>query len=254
MRAREFIVERIDINWIRPWILRSAPGPIPEDRHVDWYATFFKKLKADKEFKAWAKKNVVGPITLKPRLKDIQDEPLAVLDAEHITYEGPSHEILITVNVAPTVKLDRFVDALSARMAHEMAHAEQVSGQFKKADDQEQVWDRGHSLFRGEPPAPKNETEKYYQYILNKLEQDAWVVNVAMDIKNVLGAESAKYLPAILKQAENDDHVVVKSRIIAVPGLNAMLRAAKHYRGQLIYTHDQMMRKLQKELYGYLTR
>lgn len=259
MKAAEFITERINATWIRPWVLRSVPGKMPVSGHTTWYSKFFKNLEADEEFRKWVKTNVKGPLVLKPKLLAIEDEPLSILNAEHLTYSKPiEHEIGIEINVVPTIddqtKVNAFVDRLAARLTHELNHAQQVSVQYKATRKKSQVFTRQHHIFKGQEPIPKNDNEKYMLYMLNNLERDAWLSEIAQDIKHKLGADSAKYLPAILNQAKNESYALVGNKIVQVPNLNALYRAIQFYRGQLRVTGEQLWRKLQTELYKYITQ
>ena len=260
MRAVEFLSERMNTGWVRGWVQRSVPGQMPNSQHLDWYSDFFKNLSADKEFKAWVKANVVGKLSIRPKLVDDQEELMSILDAEHVTYEGKNvtHEIVTTINVAPTIENEKqmmnFVNRLSARFTHELNHAQQVSLQLKKSKDQTATLDRSHSILKPNAPAPKTEREKYYQYLLDRLETDAWISEIAQDLIHDLGDQALPSLPNILKQAQREPYVVIKSKIVQVPALNALIAAINHYRGYLKYSKEQLYNKLQKELYGYLSR
>jgi len=259
MRAEEFIIERINATWIRPWVARSVPGKMPTSGHTEWYSSFFKNLESDEEYRKWIKTNVSGPLVLKPRLLSDPYHELSVLNAEHLTYHRPiEHEIIIEINVLPTIddqkKLDAFVDRLAARLTHELNHAQQVSVQFKATRKKSQVFKREHHIFKGTPPVPKNDTEKYFQYLLNNLERDAWVSEIAQDIKHKLGADSAKFLPVILNQAKNEDYALAGNKIVQIPALHTLYKAIQFYRGQLRYSGDELWRKLQTELYKYITQ
>lgn len=259
MRATEFITERINATWIRPWVLRSVPGKMPVSGHTEWYSKFFKNLQADKEFEKWTKTNVSGPLTLKPKLLAVQDNIFSILNAEHATYYRPiSHEIIIEVNVLPTIddqkKLDAFVDRLAARLTHELNHAQQISVQFKATRKKTQVFKREHHIFKGTPPKPRNSNEEYLQYILNNLERDAWISEIAQDIKHKLGAESAKALPEIMKAATEETYAVIGSKIVKITALNSLYIAINYYQNQLKFTKQQLWRKVYKELYKYITQ
>lgn len=259
MRVVEIITERMSISWVRPWVERSVPKNLPRNDTVDWFSKLFKSLNNDPEFKQWASENVVGPISIKPKLIEDPSVSMSVLDAEHVAYSNPAkHEIVTTVNIAPeitdNIKLTRIVNRLSARLTHELNHAHQVSGQFRKAKDQDAVFDYKDSVFSSEPPKPKNNTEDYYLYMLNSLEKDAWASEFAQDIKNSLGNDSAKNLNSIFKQIEKEEYAVIGSKIINLEGLNGLYSAIRYYNKYLKMGSVGTWQKVKKEIYGYITR
>lgn len=259
MRATEFITERMVTNWITGWVDRSAPTVFPTSHDLEWYAQFFKMLNNDKAFKAWCKANIVGPVTIKPKLLDDPNQPLIVMDAEHVVSNQPiKHDIVTTINVNPEIEnekqMKQFVDKLSARLTHELNHAHQVSQQFKGGRNEDDVFDAKEKIFSKPPPAPKNKQEEYYVYLLDSLEKDAWVSEIAQTLISKLGNDAIKDLENILKQATREDYAVVGSKIVQVPDLNGLYTAINYYGQYLKLGKEKTWNKIRKELYGYLTR
>jgi hypothetical protein len=257
MRTYEFIVERMSTGWVKSWVQASVPSLPESGAGVDWYSKFFKNLNKGAAFKEWAKQNVNGPIVIKPRLVDDSTISSAILDAEHVVYEEPlKHEISTTINI--NAKLDnsslpKFLDKLSSRLVHELNHAHQVSQQSNKSN-MSTALDLENSPFRKTPPAPKNENEKHFLYLLNNLESDAWVSEVAQDIQSALGDKSLKVLNGLLQQAKREEYAVAGGKIINFPTLHHLYLASNHYGGYLKLGSAGTWQKVKKELYGYLSR
>lgn len=259
MRAVDFITERMTTNWVRAWVVRSTPKKLPGNDTVNWFGSFFKKLNSDPEFKKWAEDNVSGSVTIKPKLVDNPEVSMSILDAEHVAIGEPTqHQIITNINVAPPIddqtKIDRMVNRLSARLIHELNHAHQISQRIKKVGD-DQAYDVGGTLFKTQPPKARNETEDYYLYMLDSLEQDAWASEIAADIENSVGVEIAvKNLDNILKQADKEEYAVVGSKIIQLHNLNGLFSAIKYYGKFLKVGPDKMRQKIKSEIYKYLTQ
>lgn len=257
MRSYEFIIERMSTGWVKAWVHAAIP-PLPaKGADIEWYSKFFKNLNKGSAFKIWVKENVNGPVTVKPRLVDDETISSAILDAEHVVYEEPlKHEIVTTININATLdnsNLPKFLDKLSSRLVHELNHAHQVSRQSEKTD-MSTALDLENSPFKKSPPPAKNENEKHYLYLLNKLESDAWVSEIAHDIQNSLGDKSLKVLNGILQQVKSEEYAVAGNKIINLQNLHYLYLASKHYGGYLKLGSAGTWQKIKKELYGYLSR
>ena len=258
MRATEFITERMSTGWVKAWVSAAMPPVPPAGVTVDWYSAFFKNLNKGKAFKEWAKANVKGPIVIKPKLVDDSESNTAVMDAEHLLYEDPlKHEIVCTINVGAKLdnsNLPKFVDKLGSRIIHELNHAHQVTQQMTRKSAGE-IMDLSNSPFKKRPPvAKKGSNEEHFQYILDNLEQDAWVSEVADDIRNAVGDKALKVLNGIFQQITQNDYVVIGSKIINIPILHHLYLASKYYGGYLKLGSAGTWQKIKKELYGYLSR
>ena len=259
MRSYEFIIERMDTDWVNSWVYASAPSLPKGGSNIEWYSKFFKNLNKGKAFKEWAKANVKGPITINPKLINDSEGSTSVLGAEHLVYESPlKHEIISTINVG--VILDKtnnslpiFLDDISSRLVHELNHAQQVSQQMNN-NDVGTALDLSNSPFKKQPPPAKNENEKHFLYLLDNLESDAWVSEIANDIRNELGDKSLDVLNGILQQIKNQEYALVGKKILNLPTLHHLYLASKHYGGYLKLGSAGTWQKVKKELYGYLSR
>lgn len=257
MRSYEFIIERMSTDWVNSWVGASAP-PLPVNgSSIEWYSKFFKNLNKGKAFKEWAKANVKGPITISPKFVDDSESSTSVLDAEHLVYESPlKHEIISTINVGMILdnsSLPKFLDKISSRLIHELNHAHQVSQQMN-SNDVGTALDLSNSPFKKQPPPAKNENEKHFLYLLDNLESDAWVSEVANDIQNALGDKSLKVLNGILQQVKNEEYAVVGGKIVNLTVLHHLYLASNYYGGYLKLGSAGTWQKVKKELYGYLSR
>jgi hypothetical protein len=256
MRAFE-LTERISTSWVKSWVETSAPAIPPAGITVDWVGTLFKNLNKGKTFKDWAKQNVKGPITIKPRIVDDETSPYAILDAEHLVYEDPlKHEIISTINIGADLsdkKFQQFLDKLGSRLIHELNHAHQVSQQMGK-NEVGAALDLSNSPFSKQPPDPKNANEEHFQYLLDNLERDAWVSEVANDIRNAVGDRALKVLNGVLQQVKTQEYAVIGPKIIQLPTLHHLYLATKYYGGYLKQGSAGTWQQVKKELYGYLSR
>ena len=257
MRAVEFLSERMNTSWVKSWVERSTPKKSPINDPVNWFGDLFKALNLDPEFKQWAEENVVGPIIIKPRLTDDEDISLTVMDAKHVAFSTPKHEVIVDINVALPLSDDRKIanamNSLSGKLIHELNHAHQTSRRFDKAEP-DAALDFGDKLFLKQPPKPKNETEKYYLYMIDSMEHDAWASEIAHNIKSALGSDSAKHLETIFKQAEKEDYAVIGSKIIQLDNLNGLLGAVRHYDNYLRLGKEKLTQRIKREVYKYITQ
>lgn len=257
MKAVEFIIERMDTTWVQSWVRRSTPKQLPGNDVVNWFGSLFKSLNSDSEFKNWADTNVVGPIVIKPRLTDDEDVSLTIMDATHTAYNTPKHEVVVDINVSPVIdnekKVASIVASLSGKLIHELNHSQQTSNRINKTDP-DTALDLGDKLFRTKPPAPKNEIEKYYIYMIDSMEHDAWASEIAHNIKSALGNGAEKQLDTIFKQAEKEDYAVIGSKIIQLDNLNGLLGAIKYYDKYLKLGKEQLTRRIKREVYKYITQ
>ncbi len=259
MRAKEFVMERMETSWVRPWIASSVTKIGNYKNDLEWYSKFFKNLNSSKELKQWTEKSLNRPLTIKPKLLDQPNNPLAALEAEHeISGDPIKHLITIEVNVAhaPTDEKTstNFIDRLSSLLIHELNHASQRSGQIKKAKNDDSVYDIETSVWKTNPPKALTKRDEYYIYTLDNMERDAWISQIANDIYNKLGKDSLGNLNNILKQAQREDYVVIGSKIIQVPNLKALYDAINYYGRYLKYSKQDHWNKVKKELYSYLSK
>lgn len=257
MRAAEFLTERMNTTWVRSWVERSLPKSLPTSDPVNWFSKFFNSLNKDSEFKQWAEENIAGPVVIKPKLTDEEDISLTVMDARHIAYNTPEHEIIVNINVAPELsddrKISKVVDSLSGKLIHELNHAHQTSRRIdnSNSDDALEFNDR---LFSQQPPKPRNETEKYYLYMIDSMEHDAWASEIAHNIKSALGNDAVKHLESIFKQAEKEDYAVIGSKIVQLDNLNGLLGAIRHYDKYLKLGKERLTQRIKREVYKYITQ
>jgi len=258
MRYHEFITERMSTGWVKPWVGSSMPPVAANGVNIEWYSKFFKNLNKGAAFKEWAKSNVNGPIVITPKFVDDSTASGAVLDAEHLLHEEPvKHEIVLTINVGAEIdnsNLPKLVDKLGSRLVHELNHAHQVTQQMKTRSAGE-IMDLSNSPFSKQPPVPKkNSNEEHFQYLLNNLERDAWVSEVATDIQNAVGDRALKVLNGVLQQVKNQEYAVIGPKIIQLPMLHHLYLATKYYGGYLKKGSAGTWQQIKKELYGYLSR
>ena len=149
--------------------------------------------------------------------------------------------------------LPRFLDDISSRLIHELNHAHQISQQMTN-NDADTAFNLSNSPFKNQPPPAKNENEKHFLYLLDNLESDAWVSEIASDIHNALGDKSLKVLNGILQQVKNEEYAVVGGKIVNLSVLHHLYLASKHYGGYLKLGSAGTWQKVKKELYGYLSR
>jgi hypothetical protein len=259
MRAEEFITERMETTWIRPWVAAAVAKVGAYKNNIEWYKKFFDNLNKSKELKQWRKANIEHPLTIEPKLVEDKDSDISIIDGSHVISNQPvQHKVFLTVNTAHAPVDEKstatFVDRVGSFLVHELNHAYQSEQQLKKIKDPDAVINLNTTIWAKQPPAAITERDKYYVYILNNIEKDAWTGQIANDIQNVLGKDSLKYLENILKQAQTQDYAVVKSRIIQIPGLKAMYDAAKYYNIYLKGGKEAAWNKIKKELYRYLSK
>lgn len=259
MRANEFVFERMETSWVRPWISAAVAKIGSYNNDLDWYTKFFKNLNVSKELKQWKETALNRPLTIKPKLLDRPESQYSALEAEHeISGDPIQHLITVEVNVAhaPTDEktTDNFVDRLSSLLIHELNHASQRSQQIKKSKSDDSVIDLETSVWKKKPPAALTKRDQYYLYTLDNMEKDAWISQIANDIHNKLGADSLKYLDNILKQSQRQDYAVIGSKIIQVPNLKALYDAINYYGRFLKYSKETAWNKIKKELYQYLSK
>jgi len=191
-----------------------------------------------------AKEFVTERMTIKPKLLDQPNNPLAAIEADHeISGDPIKHTITIEVNVAhaPTDEKTavNFIDRLSSLLIHELNHASQRSGQIKKSKDDDSVYDIETDVWKKTPPKALTKRDEYYLYML---------------IYNKLGKDSLGNLNNILKQSQREDYAVIGSKIVQVPNLKALWDAINYYGRFLKYSKEDTWNKVKKELYSYLSK
>jgi hypothetical protein len=258
MRSFEFIIERMETAWVRPWIASSVSKIGTYKNDLEWFNKFFKNLNSSEELKNWKEQNISHPITIEPKFREQPEISYSVLNAEHEMYDPLQHVITIEINVSQAPVDEKkslaFIDRLSSVLIHELNHAHQRDQQIKKSKDPEDVFDIDTTVWKKAPPKPLNSRDKYYVYMLNNMERDAWISQIASEIHNILGDDSIKYINSIFKQAQINDYVTVKNKIINVPNLKTLYDAINYYGKYLKYGKDEAWNKVKKELYGYLSR
>jgi len=258
MRINEVLLERMDISWIRPWIEKSVLGIDSYKNDIEWFSKFFKNLNRSEELKGWKEKNITNPLSIEPKLLDKPSVPYAVLNANHQMFEPLEHVITIEVNVSQAPSDDKktkmFIDRLSTVLIHELNHAHQRDRQLKKSKNPDDVFDIETTVWRKTPPTPVTKRDEYYMYMLDNMEKDAWVSQIAGEIHNILGKDSINYLNSILKQAQLQDYATVQNKIINVPNLKTLYDALNYYGRYLKVSKEKAWQKVKKELYQYLSK
>lgn len=249
MRAREFLIERIDISWIPGWIDNAVPDGI--DDEIEWYQAFFRNLGKDQTFQRWKKANINNPLKIKAQLKDDPSNTRYVLGGDHEIYTDPNeHVIHVEVNVAPPLTtaqdINKFTTALSSVLTHELNHARQ---QDQRIDKDQDFYDISS---KEELPEPTNRQEQNYQYVLDNLEIDAWLGQIAQELKSKLGDTAQSHLNTVFSSAPKTDNVVIDGRIIDISYLKNVYDALNYYEDYLKSSKEQMWNKVKKDLYKFL--
>lgn len=258
MRLSEILTERTETSWVRPWIATAVAKIGNYKNDLEWYTKFFKNLNASKELAAWKEHNLNRKLVIKHKMLDRPDVSHSVINAEHeISGDPIVHAITVEVNVAhaPTDEKTskNFIDRLSSIMVHEFAHASQRTGQINKSKSDDAVYDLETFVWKKQPPAPLTDRDKYYVYMLNNMERDAWVAQIANDIHNAVGDKGIGLIDNILKQAQREEYAVVGGKIIQVPNLNVLWNALGYYGRFLKTSREGSWNKIKKELYKYLS-
>lgn len=259
MRAKEFVTERMQTTWIRPWIASAVTKIGNYKNDLEWYNKFFKNLNASQELKQWKEQALNRPLTIKPKLLDQPNNPLSALEAEHeISGDPIKHTITIEVNVAhaPTDEKTstNFIDRLSSLLIHELNHASQRTGQIKKSKNDDRVYDIETDVWKKLPPKALTKRDEYYLYMLNNMERDSWISQIANDIYNKLGENSLGNLNNVLKQAQKEEYAIIGGKIIQVPNLKTLWDAINYYGRFLKSSKEDTWNKVKKELYSYLSK
>ena len=249
MKIKELLTERIDISWIRPWVDNALPKN--NDDNVKWYQDFFANLSKDQTFRHWKKENVKNPLKIKAKLYDEPETNQYILGGEHEVYNDPDEHIIhIEVNTALPLdndnELSKFASSLSSVLTHELNHAKQ---QDQRIDKDQKFTDV--SLKKNIPP-PADSREKRYQYVLDNLEIDAWLGQIAQELKNKLGDKVTGNLGKIFSAARGSDTVVIDEKIIDIGYLKTVYDAINYYNEYLKNPKERVWRKMQKDLYKFL--
>lgn len=258
MRLHEILTERAETSWVRPWIANAVAKIGNYKNDLEWYTKFFKNLNASKELAAWKEQHVNRKLVIKHKMLDRPDVSHSIINAEHEISGNPIvHVVTVEVNVAhaPTDEKTskNFIDRLSSIMVHEFTHASQRTGQINKATDDDAVYDLNPGIWKRTPPEPNTDRDKYYMYMLNNMERDAWVAQIANDIHNAVGDKGIGFISSILKQAQREEYAVVGSKIIQIPNLNVLWNALNYYGRFLKVSKEDSWTKIKKELYKYLS-
>jgi hypothetical protein len=259
MRAAQFIIERMETTWVRPWIDRAVSHIGSYKNDIEWFSKFFKNLNSDQELATWKEQNIQNKLTIKPKLLDKRDVSYAILNAEHEIFDDPlEHVITVEINVSQAPSDDKttktFIDRLSAVLIHELNHTHQREQQLKKSKDPEAVFDIETTIWKKKPPKPVTKRDEYYIYMLDNLEKDAWISQVASEIHSSLGNDSVKHINSILRQAQREEYATIGSKIIQVPNLKILYDAINYYGRYLKVSKEAAWNKIKKELYQYLSK
>jgi len=259
MRAGEFIIERMETSWVRPWIAKAVSNIGSYNNDLDWYGKFFKNLNKSEELTKWREATLSRPLTIKPKLLDRPDSQYSALEAEHeISGDPIKHLITVEVNVAhaPTDEKtsNNFIDRLSSLLIHELNHASQRTQQIKKSKNDQDVFDLETSVWKKTPPKALTKRDQYYLYTLDNMEKDAWISQIANDIYNKFGKDSLGNLDNILRQAQRQDYATIGGKIVQVPNLNALYAAIEYYGRFLKYSKETAWNRVKKGLYQYLSK
>lgn len=248
----------MDISWVRPWIDSSVSKIGSYKNDIEWFSKFFKNLNSSKELKKWKEETITNPLSIEPKLLEKPNVSYAILNAEHEMYDPLEHVITVEVNVAQAPsddkKIKAFIDRLSSVLIHELNHAHQRDQQLRKSKNSDDVFDIETTVWKKTPPKPLTKRDEYYIYMLDNMEKDAWVSQIASEIHNVLGNNSIKYLNTILKQAQMREYATVDSKIINVPNLKTLYDALNYYGRYLKVSKEAAWQKVKKELYQYLSK
>ena len=255
MKIKEILQERMEIAWVGPWITRSVSAASGAENSIEWYAAFFKNLNRDTELTSW-KENLELPLKIKPRIIDNPSNPKSVIEASHFINDDDEHEIEITVNRdnAPDDENTRnqFINQLTVIMVHELNHARQREKQISSVGSIDTAYELETDIFKKEPPTPTNEREKYYLYLLDHMEQDAWISQMATQINQALGSDSLQYLNEIFQKIQKEADIIINGKILNLNSLRGLYLSLDHYGAYLKQTPEQHWSRVKKNVYSYL--
>ena len=255
MKIKELLIERIDVSWITPWISRSVNAASFADDDVEWYSAFFKNLNQDSELQQW-KEQIKLPLKIVSRIIDNPSNTKSMIGASHYITDDDEHEIEVTVNASRAPDDDaarkKFIDQLTSIMVHELNHAHQREQQISSTGSVDLAYEIKTDLFKKQPPAPANEKEKYYLYLLDHMEQDAWLAQIATEIHQALGDDSLTNLNEIFQKVIKDQYLTISGKILDLKSLRALYLALDHYNGYLKQRVDRHWARVKKNVYDYL--
>jgi hypothetical protein len=255
MKIREVITERIEISWIRPWIKSAVAAVDRYDDDIEWYERFFHNLNQSPELRAWREENIKNPLKLRPRIMALPGNKTPLINAEH-SMEGGEHQISIEVNSAYAPKDEKsqnaFVNKLAAMMVHELNHAHQREQQLQQTGSVSAALDIDTTVWKKSPPEPRNEREEYYQYMIDHMEQDAWLSQIASEIEGKLGGDSLAQLNKIFTDVKKDPYVVIGKSILDLTALKMLYDGFQHYHKYLKRSVEDNWNRVKKSLYSYL--
>lgn len=255
MKIKELLIERIDVSWITPWISRSVNVASFADDDVEWYSAFFKNLNQDSELQQW-KEQIELPLKIVSRIIDDPSNPKSVIEASHYITDDDEHEIEVTVN-ANQAPLDdaarkKFINQLSIIMVHELNHAHQREQQISSTGSVDLAYEIETDLFKKQPPEPTNQTEKYYLYLLDNMEKDAWLAQIATEIHQSLGKDSLASLNEIFQKVAKDQYLTIAGKILDLKSLRGLYLALNHYDRYLKQGANKHWDLVKKNVYVYL--
>ena len=255
MRANEFLIERMDITWVKSWVNRAASSASTDQENVEWYGDFFQNLNKDKEFTKWTETNIGAPVSIVPRLKSIPGSKNAFLGADY-GVRNEQHQIEVEVNAAlsPTdpKTMNSIVNEFSSALVHELNHAHQRAKQSQRAGSLSAAADIDTTVWKKQPPEPRNDNEEYFMYLLDNMEKDAWISQIATEIQDSLGEGSIANLNKILNSVQKDPYATVSGKILNLSELHSLYRAINYYKNYIKSSPDSAWNSVKKNLYGYL--
>lgn len=256
MRFNDFVTERIDVTWVESWIRNSMPPPVLE-KNIEWFSKFFKNLNKNKNFAEWRSENLKNNLSITPKFYKKPDYPSVIMNAEHyIGADSNDHYIEIEINLSKAPKdnndINSMITGLSGIIIHELNHAYQREKQLLKIGNMDKVAGLDTTVFLKRPPEPTNKTEKFYLYLLDELEKDAWISQLSSEIYSKLGNSSIENLNSIFKQVTRDSYIIINGTIVDLKILKTLHDAIRYYSDYLKGGQNGAWNKIKKSLYTYL--
>jgi len=257
MRFNEFINERMDVTWVESWIKNSIPSAKTQEKDIEWFSKFFKNLNRNNNFTQWKEENLKNNLTITPRFYKKPDYPSIIMNAEHyIGADSNDHFVEIEINLLKLPKTEKDINGLvvdlTGIVVHELNHAYQREKQLLKIGDMDKVAGLDTTVFLKRPPATSNKTEKFYLYLLDGLERDAWISQLSAEIYGKLGRSGIENLNLIFRQVTRDSYVVIDGKIIDLKILKTLYDAIMYYENYLKGGKNDAWNKIKKSLYTYL--
>jgi hypothetical protein len=255
VRIFEILTERMNIPWVKSWVKRSADSADINQEPTDWYGDFFQNLNNDSEFNKWVETNIGAAVSIVPRLRSIPGSRNVFLGADY-GVRGEQHQIEVEVNVAVSPNdpktMNSIVNEFSSAMTHELNHAHQRAKQSQRTGSLSAATELDTDSWKKPPPEPRNDNEEYFMYLLDNMEKDAWISQIAKEIYDSLGDSSSANLNKILNSIKREPYITVSGKILNLPELHNLYRAANYYKDYLKGGTDTVWNSVKKNLYSYL--